>query len=104
MSTPEILAEIKRRVMAVEPDAEVILYGWYARGDQGPESDIDLLILLDKEKISYEERRRITYRLFGIELEQGIMISPVVKSRSDWNGRHRVTLLFNEVQRDGRRL
>lgn len=104
MSTPEILAEIKRRVMAVEPKAQVILYGSYARGEQGPESDIDVLILLDQEKISYEVRKSITYPLYGIELEQGILISPVVRSRSDWYGRHRVTPIFREIQRDGRSL
>ena len=102
MSTPEILAEIKRRVMAVDPTAQVVLYGSYARGEQGPESDIDLLILLDKEKVSYFDRKNITYPLYGIELDQRIMISPVVMARHNWIGRHRTTPLYHEVQRDGR--
>lgn len=102
MSTPEILAEIKRRVLAVEPKAEVILYGSYARGEEGPGSDIDLLILLDKEKISYEERRSITYPLYGVELEQGILVSPVVMTRTNWIGQHQGSLLYREVERDGK--
>lgn len=36
MTTPDILQEIKRRVASVEPSAQVLLYGSYARGEQGP--------------------------------------------------------------------
>jgi len=104
MSTPEILQEIKRRVSAVVPTAEVLLYGSYARGEQGPESDIDLLILVDKSKVSYEDRKSITYPLYGLEMDSGIMISPIVLPRAVWDAQHGSTPLFKEVARDGRRL
>ncbi len=104
MNTPEILAEIKRRVLAVDPKAEVILYGSYARGEQGPGSDIDLLILLEAEQLTYEAKRNIKSPLFDIELQQGIMVSPVVMTRTNWTGQHRGTLLYREIERDGRTL
>jgi predicted nucleotidyltransferase len=102
MSTPEILAEIKRRVLAIEPQAEVILYGSYARGTQGPASDIDLLILLEAEQLTYEAKRKVMSPLFDIELQQGIIVSPMVLTRTSWVGQHQDTLLYREIEKDGR--
>ena len=104
MSTPEILAEIKRRVMVVDPTAEIVLYGSYARGDQGPESDIDLLILVEKEKVDFDEERAIRSPLYDLELTTGIIISPRVETRKAWYNRPLVTPFFENVQREGRSL
>lgn len=104
MSTPEILAEIKRRVMAVDPTAEVVLYGSYARGEQGPESDIDVLVLVDKEVLPFEEEKAIMIPLFRLETLTGIVISPRVITRRSWFNRPLVTPFFLNVQREGRRL
>lgn len=48
----ELLAEIKRRVLEKEPSAKIYLYGSRAGGDAREDSDWDLPILVDKEKIS----------------------------------------------------
>ena len=56
----KLLAEIKKRVLQTEPDAKVILYGSYARGDANEESDIDLLILVEREVLSYQDKVNIT--------------------------------------------
>ena len=101
MSTPEILAEIKRRVAAADPTAQVVLYGSYARGEQGPESDIDLLILVDKEALSSEEETGIMYPLFHLEYDTGVIISPRVQTRKAWFNRPFVTPFFSNVQREG---
>ncbi len=51
-----IIRKIKSSILKVEPDATLILYGSYARRDCRPDSDIDILILLDKEKITDEDQ------------------------------------------------
>ena len=104
MSTPEILAEIKRRVAAVDPTAQVVLYGSYARGEQGPESDIDLLILVDTDRLDYDSRKRFTSPLYQLEFAAGIMMSPRVVTRHEWFQRQVVTPFFENVQREGRTL
>lgn len=101
MTAPDILQEIKRRVAAVEPSAEVLLYGSFARGEQGPESDIDLLILLPEgERVSYDEGMRIKSPLYDLERHAGVIISPLVYTRGEWLERHKGTPFFYTVQRE----
>ena len=47
-----ILDRIKRIDLDKDPLAKVYLYGSRARGTMKPDSDWDLLILLDKDKIT----------------------------------------------------
>ena len=60
---------------------KVILYGSYARGDYNKQSDVDIMILTD---LSFEEieeyRDRISDIAYDIELDTGIIISPVIKN------------------------
>ncbi len=82
------------------PGADVILYGSYARGDHNEESDIDLLILVDKEKITRADEHSITDPLYDIELNTGVIISPMVYAKTDW-ANHRVTPFYENVNREG---
>ena len=50
----EILKRIKETLQRVAPDAQSIVYGSQARGDFRPDSDIDLLIIVDKERLSVD--------------------------------------------------
>ena len=69
----DILKRIKNSVSSTAPNAILIVYGSYARGDFRPDSDIDLLILLDKEKISYEEKISIKLK-FEINVKLAIFL------------------------------
>ncbi len=101
MKKEEILTEIKKRVLLQEPGAEIILYGSYARGDNQPDSDIDLLILLEKENISRDDEKKITHPLFFLELETNQVISPLIRSKKSWNELYPNTALFRNIQKDG---
>jgi predicted nucleotidyltransferase len=96
-----ILQLIKSTVKAKDPDAKVILFGSYARGDYNEESDIDLIILLDKDRITYDDRTRITYPLFMVEIKTGISISPLLYSKDFWETKHKVTPFYESVNEEG---
>lgn len=104
MGKQELLAAIKELVLQQEPTAEIILYGSFARGDNKEDSDIDILILLDKENLSYNDSKRITYPLYDLEFKTGQLISPLIKSKTDWNRRHKVTPLFKNIKNEGIKL
>jgi len=96
-----ILSRIKQIVNSTEPLATVILFGSFARGDNKKYSDIDILILVDKDKISYSDEKRIKYPLYDLEFDTGKVISPIVFSRKDWETRHRITPFYENVKREG---
>ena len=97
-----ILQLIKRSVSKTEPNAVLILYGSYARGDYRDDSDLDLLVLVDKDTISRFDQKRIKYPLYEIEFDTGTIISPLIFSKKDWEIRHRNTPFYENVVREGR--
>jgi predicted nucleotidyltransferase len=97
----DIISSIKSKIYSIDPAAKVILYGSYARGDYNSNSDIDLLILLDKDKITAEDKINISYPLYDIEFETGKIISPLVLSKNDWESRHRITPFYENVTKEG---
>jgi len=97
----KILLRIKQLVIIAEPSATVILYGSHARGENKKQSDIDLLILIDNDKVTYSDEKRIKYPLYDLEFETGKVISPLIFSRKDWETRHSITPFYKNVKKEG---
>ncbi len=72
----ETLDDIVRRVVRVAQPEKVILFGSAARGDMGPNSDVDLLVIKD-EVDTRDLAARIYRELRGVRVAvDAIVVSP----------------------------
>jgi uncharacterized protein len=93
MKTTTKLAHELRAALRTEPDVEfALLFGSMARGDDGPESDIDILVAL---------RERVPGRLVELEVDLG-EISDREVHLTDFEATSRNELLLATAVEDGR--
>jgi predicted nucleotidyltransferase len=95
----ELLDHVKQTVHAIEPAADIILYGSRARGDAHPESDWDFLILLDGV-VDDVRTDAIRHRLYDLEWDCGEVLCSIVRSRQEWNTPLSQVMPFSKVVRE----
>lgn len=100
----KIISSIVTVINNTAPNSEVYLYGSRARGDFNNTSDWDLLILLSMNKVSFNFETKIMDVFYDIELETGEVISPLVYSKNEWNNKHHITPLYENIKKEGVRL
>ena len=99
MTRPQIILRIKEALHRNEPGLQIVLFGSEARGDARADSDIDLLLLVDKEPVTLADKMALTAPLYDIELETGIQINPIVESLRKWG--KRFTPFYENVIKEG---
>ena len=99
MRRTELIDRIRETMGRTAPGAEVILYGSEARGEARPDSDIDLLVLLDEASLPPERELEIIRPLYELEVQSGIVISSLVMLRKVWDSV--VTPFTVNVRREG---
>jgi predicted nucleotidyltransferase len=80
--------------------ARTILFGSKARGDSGPDSDIDILIIVDADDWQSEE---MVYGIASaVDVEYDVLLNAHLLTRERWEDftRRRAALWLN-IQRDG---
>ncbi len=96
-----IIGLIKNRIHTKNPDAEIVLFGSRARGEATSDSDWDILILLNDLNVDINLEKEYREELFEVELETGEPISTFVFSKKDWETKHSITPLYDNIKRDG---
>ena len=104
MSRKEIVNQISQAIRRVDPTATAILYGSEARGDARPDSDIDVLILLEGERRDLKHEDQLAGELYEIELATGVVVSPMIMLRKQWENRPFKTPFYVNVMNEGIRI
>ena len=97
----EAIREATRMLKEKFPVKEVILFGSKARGDDDPESDIDLLLLTTRP-IHWKERRSIIYALFDLGMKYDVIFSILDTTEMDYErGIFTAFPIYREIKKDG---
>lgn len=77
------------------------LFGSRARGDFRPDSDWDILILVDDDLVTNEIEDKFRDDLYDIELESGQIISTIIYPKDYWKSMLVSSPLYKNVTREG---
>jgi len=94
-----LLDEVVRRVVEVAQPDRIILFGSAARGEAGPESDLDLLVI--KRDVPHRGRlaEKIYLNFFGL----GVAVDVLVATPEDIERfRDKIGSVFRPALREGR--
>lgn len=94
----EMLDLIKQNVLEVEPTAQVLLYGSRARGDANKDSDWDVLVLSNKDRLSFKEEEQFMDHICELMVKTGQAIQLFANGYKDWHQRHSITPFYKSVQ------
>jgi predicted nucleotidyltransferase len=89
------LQELKARLVRDFQLAEFRLFGSKARGDAHPESDIDVLIVIQQS--DWRTEYAVYDLCYDLSVDYGVVIAPVVYSRAEFESPLRQATPFHEV-------
>lgn len=82
------------------PGGRAMLFGSQARGDARPDSDWDILIVLDKEKLETTDYDTVSYPLTTLGWDLGERINPIMYTLKEWAASH-ITPFYKNVEQEG---
>jgi uncharacterized protein len=96
-----ILKHLKQDLTAIYSDRllHMTLFGSQARGDQEPESDIDVLVVLRSPVQPGEEIKRTGKIVADLSLHYDVVISCLFMDEADYQTRN--SLLLRNIRQDG---
>ncbi len=81
---------------------KIILYGSYARGDFTPESDVDVIILLNCSKDEVRLYRKQISRLSSrISIQNDVEISILLRDRASYEEGMKVLPFYRNINQEG---
>jgi predicted nucleotidyltransferase len=71
----KMISEMVNRIVEHFDPEKIILFGSHARGEAGPDSDVDLLVVMPVQGSKREKQLEIRALLHGIQLAKDIVVS-----------------------------
>jgi uncharacterized protein len=104
MEKTYLLEQIRHVIRETDANADAWLFGSRARGDSRADSDWDVLILVDGNKITNEIEDKFREPIYDLELESGEIISTFIYPKKIWNRDLIFSPLFNSIKKEGIKL
>jgi predicted nucleotidyltransferase len=98
-NSERFIDQIRERLVAELNPIRIVLFGSRARGDYGPDSDVDLFIVMDSGKTFYERSAHVSslFRPRDWSLDAFVFTPQEVQADSGRNG-----TLVEIVEREGK--
>jgi uncharacterized protein len=95
----DVIDQAARRIVAAAPGARVILFGSHARGEAGPDSDVDLLVVEPHVADRFGEIVRLQRVLAPLRLPADVVVVSEAHVE-EWGGVH--STMLHDALREGR--
>lgn len=96
-STIQLIRSMGRKILPA--GSQLWLYGSRARGDNRPDSDWDLLLLIDKDVQQLKDFDTFAYPFIEMGWQLGQDINPMLYTRKEWEKRN-FTPFYQNVEKD----
>ena len=97
----EIAKQFKNKLLENHiPVREIVVFGSRARGDANPDSDLDILVIVDER--NPDIRKRVSGCAWEIGFASDIFIQSILRTKWDIeDGPEKSSLFFRSVQQEG---
>lgn len=98
-----IARDITAKALEVCPKVEkIILYGSYARGDNAPDSDIDIMIVINDTEISVKKlRKKFSVISSDLGLKYDVLLSVLIRDKANFEKRKEYIPFYQNVINEG---
>ena len=84
---------------------EVILYGSRARGDNRPDSDFDIMILIDMPDLEIKDyQKKLSMATYDYNMDNDVEIMPTAKSRQHYLAWKNAYPFYQNIAKEGIKL
>lgn len=97
----QLLPEIVRRLRDALNPTMIYLHGSHAGGTPGPDSDVDLLVVLENSALDFYQRGALAYRALR---HIGVAVDVQVYTRSEFDERAELPVSFERTVRTSGRV